>query len=311
MKFKKAVLVNIPTSALDEKYWKELDELVEQKVLIARDDPNYFNELHDVDCLLLGFQVPTDRDVFEAAPNLKFIGILATAFGTVDLTAAAERNIPVCNLAGYSTESVAEFSVAALLYEIRGLQEAVKRAESGNYDESGIRARELKGSNVGVIGLGSIGARFAEIISGFGAHVSYWSQHEKQVPFEYRELDDLIASSDYVSIHVAETEDTKNLLDERRLALLKPGSVIVNTVPPSVINTDALIARLQVGNIAYVTDHPDSYAEEERAKLAGLSNVTFFPAVAYISDEARIAKQEIFIANIKAALNGMPQNQVN
>src|SRR4051812_39885816 len=133
MKFKKAVLVNISTTHFDEKYWKQLDALVEHKVLLKRDDPKLKDELKDCDCLLLGFQVPTGEDIFAAAPDLKMVNILATAYGTVDLEAARKRNIPVCNLGGYSTESVAEFIIAAILHEIRNLEEGLKRARSGNY----------------------------------------------------------------------------------------------------------------------------------------------------------------------------------
>src|SRR5258705_2405289 len=107
MKFQKAVFVNISESHFDKKYWDQINELIERKVLLDRDDPKLKTELKDCDVLLLGFQVPTGQDIFDAAPNLKLINILATAYGTVDLDIAAKRNIPVCNLAGYSTESVA------------------------------------------------------------------------------------------------------------------------------------------------------------------------------------------------------------
>src|SRR5581483_2271368 len=144
MKFKKAVLVNIAESDLDEKYCQQFDGLVEQKVFVKRDDQSLISELKDCDCLCLGFQVPTDKDIFDAAPNLKVVNILATAYGTVNLEEAAKRNIPVCNLAGYSTEAVAEFSIAILLYVIRQLEEGIKRSKAGNYDFAGMGARELK-----------------------------------------------------------------------------------------------------------------------------------------------------------------------
>src|SRR3989344_1724551 len=172
MKFKKAVLINISESHFDKKYLDKLNSLVEHKVSLGRDDPKLKEELKGCDCLLLGFQVLIDKNILDAAPTLKLINILATAYGTVDLEAAARRNIPVCNLAGYSTESVAEFIIAAILHEIRGIGEGLKRARAGNYSFDGIRALELKNSNLGVIGLGSIGNRVAELAAGFGANVS-------------------------------------------------------------------------------------------------------------------------------------------
>jgi glycerate dehydrogenase len=311
MKFKKAVMINITEGHFDQKYWDELDELVERRVLIKRDDPSLLDELRDCDCLLLGFQVPTGKDIIDAAPNLRFIGIMATAYGTVDLEAATARNIAVCNLAGYSTESVAEFTIAAIMHEIRGLEEGLKRAREGNYDESGIRARDLKGSSFGVIGLGNIGKRVAELAAGFGANVSYWSHSKKESPFAYKELDDLLANSTFISVNVAESEDTKDLLNSINLSLVKADSVIISTVPPAVINTAALAERLGKNDITFISDHADEMEAQDLETIKSLSGSVFYPAIAYISDEARIAKQEIFISNMSGFLEDNVQNKVN
>lgn len=309
--FKKAVVINIADSHFDQKYWDQIDELVESRVSLQRDDPTLFEELRDCDVLFLGFQVPVGKDIITAAPNLRMINILATAFGTVDLEEASSRNIPVCNLAGYSTESVAEFIIAALLTQIRSIPEGLKRAEAGNYSFDGIRARELKGSNFGVIGLGNIGNRVAELAAGFGANVHYWSHSKKDSPFHAIELDELLKTCDFISVNVAETEDTKNLLNADNLPLIKPDSVLISTVPPPVINTDALIERLSKHDITFIFDHPDEMEEAELSKLIALNNCIAYPAIAFLSDEARIAKQEIFIANLGSFLNGQVQNKVN
>ncbi len=109
MKFKKAVLIKIADTHFDQKYWDKIDALVEKRVSLTIDSPKLKNELKDCDCLLLGFQVPVGEDILAVAPNLKYIGILATAYGTVDLAATTKRNIPVCNLGGYSTVSSSHF----------------------------------------------------------------------------------------------------------------------------------------------------------------------------------------------------------
>lgn len=312
MKFKKAVLVKIADTHFDSKYWDQINDLVEQKVSLSVDDPNLKDELKDCDCLLLGFQVPVGKDLLDAAPNLKYIGVLATAYGTVDIEAAAKRNIPVCNLGGYSTESVAEFTIAAILHEIRNIKEGLKRAESGNYSFDGIRARELKNSNFGVIGLGNIGNRVAELAAGFGAKVSYWSRNKKDSPFNYQELNDLISSCTFISVNVAESEDTINFLNENNLSLLKSDSVLISTVPPTIIDTDALVDRLSKKDITFIFDHPAEMKEEELQKLTELENVVAYPSIAFLSDEARIAKQEIFIKNMTDFLEGKtPKNKVN
>jgi lactate dehydrogenase-like 2-hydroxyacid dehydrogenase len=311
MKFKKAVFINISESHFDPQYWAQLDNLYEQKVLLSRDDPKLMDELKDCDVLLLGFQVPTGKVIFDAAPNLKLINILATAYGTVDLEEASKRNVPVCNLAGYSTEAVAEFTIAILLYQIRQLEEGVKRGKAGNYDFEGMSAKELKNSNFGVIGLGSIGGRVAELAAGFGAKVSYWSRNEKSVPFTYKELDKLLAESDYLSINVAQAPATENLLNDMTIPLIKSGAVVISTIPPEIVDTDAMAARLAKGDITYISDHGDEMPEESIDKLKSYSNCLLLPAIGFITGEARVNKQEIFIANMIGILEGRAQNKVN
>ncbi|MFA5987656.1 MAG: NAD(P)-dependent oxidoreductase [Candidatus Paceibacterota bacterium] len=314
MKFKKAVFIKIVDSHFDQKYWDKIDELVEEKVLLAPDDPKIKNELKNCDCLLLGFQVTIGKDILDAAPNLKYIGVLATAYGTIDLAAAAKRGIPVCNLGGYSTESVAEFTIAAILHEIRDIKEGLKRAQAGNYGFEGIkgiRARELKNSNFGVIGLGNFGNRVAELAAGFGANVSYWSRTKKKTPFQYQELETLLSACTYISVNVAETEETTGLLNAKNLPLIKPDSVLISTVPPTIIDTDALAARLSKNDITFIFDHPDEMQKEELAKIFKLDNCITYPPIAFVSDEAEIAKQEIFIGNMVKFLEGSIQNKVN
>jgi len=312
MKFNKAVLIKIADTHFDPKYWDKINALVEKKVSLAPNDPKLKDELKDCDCLFLGFRVPVGEDILAAAPNLKYIGILATAYGTVDLDAAAKRNIPVCNLGGYSTESVAEFVITAILHEIRNIAEGLKRAQSGNYSFEGIRARELKNSNFGVIGLGNIGNRVAELAAGFGAKVSYWSHTKKKTPFQYQELEDLLSSCTYISVNVAEVKETIGLLNAKNLPLIKSDSVLISTVPPPIINTDALVARLSKNDITFIFDHPDEMPKEELAKLTKLKNCVVYPPIAFLSDEAKIAKQEIFIGNMTEFLEGKkPKNKVN
>src|SRR3972149_8537167 len=106
MKFKKAVFIDIEETQLNKDYWDELDKCIESRVSLSQNDPNLFKELAEADCLLVGFQISVDKKVIDSAPNLKYIGVLATAYGTIDTDCAASKNIPVCNLAGYSTESV-------------------------------------------------------------------------------------------------------------------------------------------------------------------------------------------------------------
>ncbi len=310
MKFKKAVLVEIEDYSLDKKYWNQLDEVIETRVSIQRKDPNFMKEVADADCLLVGFQIDVGKDVIDTMPDLKYIGVLATAYGTIDFEYAASKNIPVCNLAGYSTEAVSEFTIAILLWHIRQFEEGISRAKKGNYSFEGLSARELKGSQFGVIGLGSIGNRVAELAAGFGAEVSYWSRNKKEVDFSYKDLEELLKTSDYISMNIAEAPETIGLINKDNIGLLKNGAVLVNTVPPPIIDTDALAERLKKGDITYIFDHADEMTKEDLGKLTANKNCVALGPIGFITKEARVNKQEIFVANIKAFLDGSPQNTV-
>lgn len=194
---------------------------------------------------------------------------------------------------------------------MRNIAEGLQRAQSGNYSFEGMRARELKKSNFGVIGLGNIGNRVAELAAGFGANVSYWSRSKKDTRFKYQELNELLRSCTYISVNVAESKETVGLLNGSNLPLLKPESILMSTVPPAIIDTDALVVRLSKNDITFISDHADDMKKEDLDKLKAYKNAVLYPGIAFISDEARIAKQEIFIENIKNFLKGTPTNRVN
>ena len=180
MKFKKLLFIGIGKSALEDSYWEKIDRLTEKKVFVDKDSAEIRKELPNTDGVLVNFGVPFTKDDIDAVLNLKYIGTLSTAFGKVDANYARQKGIPVCNLAGYSTESVAEFTLAAILEAIRGLETGKQRGRKLNVDESGIKAWEIKDKVFGILGLGSIGRRVAELALGFEADVRYWSKHRKK-----------------------------------------------------------------------------------------------------------------------------------
>jgi len=162
-----------------------------------------------------------------------------------------------------------------------------------------------------VIGLGSIGQRVAEIAGGFGADVRYWSRHKKNVPFQYQDIDALIAEADFISLNLAQTPETEKFFNKKRIQSIKSGAVVISTVPMELVDAGALAARLAVGDITFIFDHSDETSPETMLRLSQFKNCVVYPPMAYITAEARIAKQKIFVENIKEFLNGSPMNQVN
>lgn len=316
MKFKKILVYNIDRSKnLDSKSWEKIENLGNKLIFVPKDDPKLRSELADTDCLLVAFGTNIVKEDIDSAPNLKYIGVLATAFGKIDTDYAKKKKVIVSNLKGYSTESVAEFIIAAILEHSRGLEEGKIRGRSGNYSEVGISARELKDKIFGVIGLGTIGQRVAEIALGFGADVRYWSRNRKKYyekkGIKYESLGKLIEEADFLSLNLAQTKDTEGIFSKDRFQKVKAGAVIINTAPMELVDIDGLVQRLNKADIAFILDHSDEMTEKDLAKISKYRNCIIYPPIAYISKEATGNKKTIFIENIEGFLKGKPKNVVN
>lgn len=316
MKFTKIVALGIPEYYLDNEYWNKIKSLGEKFVSLQKDSSDLKKELSDADCVLLNpFSLNLDRELINSIPKLRFVDVLATAYGKVDLDYAASKNVVVSNIPGYSTESVSEFVFAAILEHIRQLEKGKIQARSGNYSEAGFSATEIKGKNFGVLGLGRIGSRVAEIALGFGANVKYWSRNRKPdlelKGIDFENLDVLMRESDILSVHLALTPETKNFLDKTRVKMLKKDAVLINTAPMELIDIDAVEDRLKSENLSFILDHSDEMKESDLKRLLKCKNCVIYPPIAYLSKEGRINKQNIFFDNLENFLRGTPTNKVN
>ena len=316
MKFKKIVIYNIDRSKnLDPQSWGKIESLGNKLVFVPKDDPSLRKELSNADCLLVAFGTNIVKEDIDSAPQLKYIGVLATAFGKIDVSYAKKNKVIVSNLKGYSTESVAEFIFASILEQLRGLEEGKRRGRSGNYSEIGISANEIKNKIFGVIGLGTIGKRVAEIALGFGANVKYWSRNKKKnfekKGIKYEALDKLIREADYLSINLAQAKETEKIFDKKRLHKIKSGAVLINTAPMELVGIEGLEQRLKKGDIAFILDHSDEMSEKDLKTLSKYKNCIIYPPIAYVSKEAADNRKRIFLENIEGFLSGKPQNVVN
>lgn len=316
MKFKKVVVYNIERSKnLDPQSWKKIESLANKLVFVSKDTPKLRKELAHADCLLVAFGTNVVKKDIDSAPQLKYIGILATAFGKVDVLYAKKKKIIISNLKGYSTESVAEFIIAAILEHIRDLEEGKKRGKSGNYSEVGISAIEIKDKILGIVGLGAIGQRVAEIALGFGADVRYWSRNRKKnlekKGIKYATFDNLISKADIISINLAQTKETEKIFNKNVFQKVKSRAVIINTAPMELVDIDCLEQRLGNNDITFILDHSDEMAEKDIKKLAKYSNCIIYPPIAYVSKEAADNRKRIFIQNIEGFLKGKPINLVD
>lgn len=296
-KFQKILVTGFSRENLAEETWAKIGKLTDK--IIFEPEPN-------IDCLFCRFN-KIDKPLIASLSDLRYIGLLATGTGTVDLEYARKKNITVCNVPGYATESVAEWVFALILEHLRSLEKAKQTARANDFSGDGFSATEIKGKKFGIIGLGRIGLRVAQIAQAFGANTVYWSRHKKS-GFKYESLDTLVKTSDFISLHALTLKDTYEILD---ITKVKPGTVVVNVSGMEQINIPALEKRLAKGDITFILDHPDEMSPEDVKKLAKLPNCIIYPPIGFVSSEARVNKQKTFVQNLENFLFGKPKNVVN
>ena len=317
MNFKKILTIGISESSISPKYWNKIDNLTEKRISLQKDSTNIKTELKDADCVLINpFVFTFEKNLIDDAPSLKYIGVLSTAFGNVDYNHATTKDITVCNIPNYSTEAVAEFAFGILLESLRDLERAKTQAKGSDYSEATFfNTSEIKGKKFGIIGLGNIGSRIAEIALVFGADIKYWSKNRKEnlesKGVQYVSIEELVSECDIISLNLAFNKDTENILNAPLISKLKKDAILINLAPNELIDLNALEKRLSDKDITYIMDHSDELTAEQATKLSKHKNCIIYPPIGYTTKEATIEKQEIFVRNIEKFLQGSPTNKVN
>ena len=314
MKFKKIVSIGLSEGILDKKYWEQLDSLADERVLLTKDSSEVVAELADADCLLVWFN-GVDKTLIDQAPNLKYIGALATGVGKIDVSYAKSKGITVTNIPGYSTEAVAELTIAVLLEHLRDLSRAKLASKKARTSEALFSGHEIKGKDFGVVGLGRIGTRVAELAHAFGANVYYYSRTPKpsyKSTLNFEELDRLIEHCNFISVNLALNDETEGIFNAERISSIKKGAILINTAPLELFNLDALNKRLDANDLTFIFDHtdPGDIDDEQLERLRNHDNCITYPVLGYITDEARLALQEMFVSNASNFLSGNTTNAV-
>lgn len=256
-------------------------------------------------------KVKIDRPTMEQLPDLKLICIAATGMNNIDLEAAAEHNITVKNVAGYSTNSVAQSTFAALLYLLHHTKQTDAYVKSGEYAKSEIFTNlnypfwELSGKQFGIIGLGNIGRRVATIAEAFNAKVSYYSTSGKNTAQPYRQvsLHELLQQSDVISIHAPLNKNTYNLLNYELLCRMKKNAYLINMGRGGIVNEADLARALNENKIAGavldVFEQEPIQADNPLLKIQNTNKLLLTPHIAWSSLEARKKLIDIICENIK------------
>ncbi len=267
----------------------------------------------DVGALLVGNE-RVDDALLDLLPNLRLVANFAVGYDQIDVDACARRGIPVTNTPGVLTPATADLAFALLLATVRQVVEGDRQIRAGawvgGWADAGL-ATEFTGSTLGIVGLGRIGTAVAERARGFELRLLYTQRtrlpeaEERALGVEYRALDDLLAESDAVTLHVPRTPETERLIDARRLALLRDGACLVNTARGDVVDEQALVRELVSGRIRAGLD---VFVHEPRVppELLELPNVVLTPHLGSATEAARNGMTRLAVDNILAVAAGRP-----
>ncbi|HEY4785786.1 MAG TPA: D-2-hydroxyacid dehydrogenase [Bacteroidales bacterium] len=261
-------------------------------------------------------KVVIDKEMMDSCPTLKLICVAATGTNNIDVEYAAKKGISVKNVANYSTESVAQMTISMILYLTNQLQYFDRYVKTGAYVKSDMFTHygpdfyELKGKRAGIIGLGNIGKRVAHILEAMGMEVVYFSTSGKNNNNDYLrvELEELLVTSDVISIHSPLNEHTKNLMTFARIKLMKPTAILINAGRGGIINEHDLVEAINQQIIAGAG--LDVYEKEPMAANSPILKVKYperlvlTPHVAWTSVEARTLLIEKIAENIVQFRNG-------
>ena len=256
------------------------------------------------------------RELMAGARDLKYVGVLATGYNVVDVAAARELGITVCNIPAYSTDSVAQMVFALLLEICQHVGDHSRAVHGGRWTASkdfcfwDSPLIELAGKTMGIVGYGRIGKKVAEIARCFGMKVVAWTRTPRDP--ECVSLDELLQVSDVISLHCPLFPETQNLINRESIARMKDGVILINTSRGPVINDADLAEALKSGKIyAAACDVASVEPIPADNPLLGLENMIFTPHIAWATHEARARLMDIAVENAKTFLNGEPINVVS
>lgn len=271
------------------------------------------DQARDADAMILA-NMPMPAEVINACDELKFIDIAFTGVDHVAMEAARARKIQVSNASGYSNEAVAELAVGLAIGLMRKIPQTESRCRSGQ-TKAGLVGGELKGKNIGIIGLGNIGKRSAELFHAFGARIMACS---RSVHTDYPEyitqvtMDRLLEESDIVVLHCPLNDSTRGMINKSSLEKMKQGAYLINLARGPVVTAldlaDALNNGVIAGAAIDVFDKEPPLDDSE--PLLTAQNTILTPHIAFASHESMQLRAEIVFGNLESWLDGAPENIV-
>lgn len=276
----------------------------------SRDEPAYLRAAPEAEVLWHAL-TPVDAGRIGRSPRLRLIQKIGVGVNTIDLEAAKARGIAVCNMPGTNTRAVTEMTLALMLAAVRRLHAFNDCVRAGQWVPDPARLDgigEICGATVGLVGYGGVPRQLAPILAALGARLRYYARRPVEGAIgEWRALDDLLRESDVVSLHVPLTPETENLLDARRLGLMKPGAVLVNTARGGLVDQAALVAALASGRLgAAGLDVLAAEPPPAEDSVFALDNVVLAPHIAWVTDSTWQRSFAVAVENCRRLEAGEP-----
>lgn len=295
---------------ISERYKNEIRNLGGEVFDDLPDVVELKNRIKDAEIITANY-VDITSEIIDAAPNLKYIIVPANGWEWVDADYAATKGITTLNAPTHSSQAVAEHAISLLLVANRNIVIGSTELRSGRWSPQELVGYELQDKKLGLIGYGNVGTRIEKIATALGLQVSYTNSKSTS-----EDIDNLLSSSDFIIICAPLTDSTRNLINERRLALLKQTAILVNVGRGAIVNQKALIETLKVKKIrgagidVYDGEPLTGTPSSEIVELASLPNVVATPHIAYNTAEIHGKQGAEILADIQLCLDGEPINVV-
>ncbi|WP_457639573.1 D-2-hydroxyacid dehydrogenase [Persephonella sp.] len=292
------------------------------EVYPTTDSSQLLERVKDADIIVTN-KVVIDKNALSVAEKLKLICVAATGYNNIDVRSAVEKKVAVANVAGYSTESVVQTTFGMLFYLLMNLRYYDDYVKSGRYAQNDIFTHigrpfwEINGKRWGIIGLGTIGRRVAEVAESFGCEVVYYSTSgiNRKEKYKRLNLNHLLETSDIVSIHSPLNEKTYNLITLNELKKMKRNAILLNLGRGGIVNEKDLSVALDSGYIAGagldVLEKEPVSSNNPLLTVKNKDRLLITPHIAWTSIEARQKLIDEIIENIKAFLEGRERNRVD
>ena len=303
--------------------WDELGQLGDLTVYdrtSLTDEAEIISRIGKAEVVLTN-KTPITAGVLEACPSIQFIGVLATGYNIVDTIAAKERGIPVSNVPAYGTAAVSQFTIALLLELCHHIGHHSNTVRAGkwtacpDYCYWDYPLIELSGKTLGIIGFGRIGQAVAKIAKAMGMNILATGSHKTAEGSElgtYVDRDTLLGNSDVISLHCPLFPATAGMINQQTIAKMKDGVILLNSSRGGLVVEEDLVSALNTGKISgYAADVVSTEPIRADNPLLTAPNCILTPHIAWAPKESRQRIMDCTVENLRAFLNGSPQNVVN